>query len=267
MKRFAWLTDIHLNFLPTYEVDEFLAPLAAQRLDGVLIGGDIAEATDVVDYLERIDDRLQTEIYFVLGNHDYYSGRIGRCASKSGTLCATRPRLHYLSDRRRAGAGDWVGLVGHDGWADARLGNYEKSVVSMQDFRLIGDFVGLGKQAASAEAACLGRRSGRRIFAGCLPEALDEFQQVVLLTHVPPLREACWHQGRTSDDDWAPFFTCRAVGDAILQIMPDYPQRRLTVLCGHTHGEGICQPLPNVEILTGGAEYGQPAVQRLFEWD
>jgi len=57
------------------------------------------------------------------------------------------------------------------------------------------------------------------------------------------------------------------VGDAILEIMPQYPQRRLTVLCGHTHGEGVCQPLANVEILTGGAEYGRPAVARVFEWD
>ncbi len=90
---------------------------------------------------------------------------------------------------------------------------------------------------------------------------------MVLLTHIPPLREACWHDGKISDDDWAPFFTCRAVGDAILEIMADHPRQQLTVLCGHTHGAGVAHPLPNVEILTGGAKYGHPAVQRIFEWD
>jgi 3',5'-cyclic-AMP phosphodiesterase len=266
MKRFAWLTDIHLNFLPIYEVDEFLARLDAERFDGVLIGGDIGEALDLGDYLERIDDRLQTEIYFVLGNHDYYSGWIGEVRERVRELCAARPRLHYLSTADAQELASGVGLVGHDGWSDARLGDYEKSVVSMQDFRLIGDFVGLGKQARLPRLHALGDEAAEHI-RRVLPEALERFEHVMLLTHVPPLRDACWHEGRTSDDDWAPFFTCRAVGDALLEIMADYPQRRLTVLCGHTHGEGTCQPLPNIEILTGGAEYGRPAVQRVFEWD
>ena len=30
-------------------------------------------------------------------------------------------------------------------------------------------------------------------------------------------REAAWHQGQLSDDDWIPWFTCRAVGDVILR--------------------------------------------------
>src|SRR5438093_2989908 len=30
-----------------------------------------------------------------------------------------------------------VGLIGHDGWADAREGDYERSTVMMNDYRLI----------------------------------------------------------------------------------------------------------------------------------
>jgi Icc protein len=266
MKRFAWLTDIHLNFLSVDEVDRFLAALAVERFDGLLLGGDIAEAIDLCEYLEWIDKRLQTEIYFVLGNHDYYSGWIGPVREQVRALCATRPRLHYLSESGSFSLARGVGLIGHDGWADARLGNYEKSVVSMHDSHVIGDFVGLGKVARLPRLYALGDEAGNHI-RRVLPLALDEFDRVVLLTHVPPLREACWHEGKTSDDDWAPFFTCRALGDAILEIMPHHPRKQLTVLCGHTHGDGVAQPLPNVEILTGGAEYGQPAVQRVFEWD
>ena len=72
----------------------------------------------------------------------------------------------------------------------------------------------------------------------------------MLLTHVPPVREACWHEGQLSDDQWAPHFTCLAVGEAILDVMAGHPDKRLTVLCGHTHGQGETQPLPNVQILT-----------------
>jgi predicted MPP superfamily phosphohydrolase len=266
MKRFAWLTDVHLNFLPVDEVDAFLAKLADERLDGVLLGGDIAEAIELCDYLQRIDERLATNVYFVLGNHDYYYGWIEPVREHVRRLCAERPRLHYLSECGSFGLGRSVGLIGHDGWADARLGDYEKSVVSMQDFRLIGDFAGLGKQARLPRLHALGDEAAAHI-RRVLPEALAEFDEVVLLTHVPPLREACWHEGQTSDDDWAPFFTCRAVGDAILEIMPNHPRKRLLVLCGHTHGAGVAQPLENVEILTGGAKYGDPTIQRIFEWD
>ncbi len=266
MKRFAWLTDIHLNFLSIDQLDAFLGRLAHERLDGLLIGGDIAEALDLDDYLERIDQRLATDVYFVLGNHDFYHGWIGPVRQQVAALSASRPRLHYLSTAGAIELTGGVGLIGHDGWADARLGNYERSVVSMQDFRLIGDFRGLGKAARLPRLHALGDEAGEHI-RRVLPPALERFSHVVLLTHVPPLREACWHEGRTSDDDWAPFFTCRAVGDAILEIMPRYPQRQLTVLCGHTHGAGVCQPLENVEILTGGAEYGRPEVARIFEWE
>ena len=204
----------------------------------------------------------------MLGNHDYYHGWIGEVREQVAALCAAAAAAALSFDAPDAiGLTPGVGLVGHDGWADARLGDYEKSVVSMQDFRLIGDFRRPGQSRAAAQAACLGGRGGRSCPPRLARRPWSGSTQVVLLTHVPPLREACWHEGQTSDDDWAPFFTCRAVGDAILEIMPHYPQRRLTVLCGHTHGAGVCQPLANVEILTGGAEYGRPAVARIFEWD
>ena len=89
----------------------------------------------------------------------------------------------------------------------------------------------------------------------------------MLLTHVPPLREACWHAGQISDDEWAPHFTCVATGEAILEIMATQPENRLTVLCGHTHGQGETQPLANVQVITGGADYGHPVIQRVLEFD
>ena len=32
----------------------------------------------------------------------------------------------------------------------------------------------------------------------------------------------------------------------------------MTVFCGHTHSPGAANPLPNLEIFTGGAQYGAP---------
>jgi hypothetical protein len=47
--------------------------------------------------------------------------------------------------------------------------------------------------------------------------------------------------------------------------MAAHPHRRLTVLCGHTHGEGECRVSSNLWVVTGGATYGRPRVQRVIE--
>ena len=64
---------------------------------------------------------------------------------------------------------------------------------------------------------------------------MRRFQHIMVLTHVPPFREACWHEGRISDDNWLPHFTCKAVGDVLIEAMAANPDHRMTVLCGHTH--------------------------------
>ena len=50
---------------------------------------------------------------------------------------------------------------------------------------------------------------------------------------------------------------------ALTEIMAEHSDRRLTVPCGHTHGAGETQVLANLLAITGGAEYGRPAVKRV----
>jgi hypothetical protein len=70
-------------------------------------------------------------------------------------------------------------------------------------------------------------------------EAVAAYRNIVVLTHVPPIRTACWHEGRISDDDYLPHFASRAVGDRLAAIMRSHPDRQMTVLCGHTHSPGV----------------------------
>jgi 3',5'-cyclic-AMP phosphodiesterase len=136
----------------------------------------------------------------------------------------------------------------------------------LNDFGLIGEFDGFDEDPATrlAKLHALGDESADH-FRAVLPEALSNFQHVVVLTHVPPFREACWHEGRISDDHWLPFFACKAVGDALRDAMAAAPSQQMTVLCGHTHGSGEAQMLPNLCVLTGKAVYGRPCVQRVLE--
>jgi 3',5'-cyclic AMP phosphodiesterase CpdA len=260
----AWLTDLHLNFLQPSEVNEFLASLAATEADAFLVSGDVGMAHDVTFYLQALDSALQRPIYFVLGNHDFYRGSIVAVRSKIEALCSVCPNLIWMP---KVGVAPLTGatcLVGHDGWGDACCGDYWGLRVHLNDWLLIGEFLGLDPADRLQKLNDLGDEAAAH-FRSVLPGALDGFKHVLVLTHVPPFREACWHEGRISDDDWLPHFTCKAVGDALREAMTARSDREMTVLCGHTHGAGEAQVLPNLKVLTGGAEYGEPRLQRVLE--
>ena len=264
--RVCWLTDLHLNMVSPGEVEKFAAGVVARRPDAVLIGGDTSESKDLIDQLARLARLLRVPVYFVLGNHDYYYGSIEIVRQRIEALCAREPSLVYLSAANVATLSPQVGLVGHDGWADGRLADYFASSVMMNDDFLIAELIGLTRAARWERLKGLADEAAAHI-RRVLPPALERFPRVILLTHVPPFREACWYAGEISNDDWLPHFTCQAVGEAIREVMHDFPTRQLTVLCGHTHGQGEARPLANVQVLTGGAVYGRPEIQRVFELD
>jgi Icc protein len=265
MPRIVWLTDIHLNFVDQADAGTFYESVRASGPDAVMLGGDIGEAHDVERYMAQLDDELGCPVHFVLGNHDFYRGSIAGVREAIARLCTMRPRLNYLTQSPPVALAPAVGLVGHDGWADARLGDYERSYVMMNDYRLIAELAGVGKQERWPLLQALGDAAAAWI-GHVLPLALQTYPQVYLLTHVPPWREACWYQGRLSDDEWAPHFACKAMGDAIHAIMSRFPDRQLTVLCGHTHGAGEAQPAPNIRVFTAAAEYGRPEIAGVFDF-
>ena len=55
------------------------------------------------------------------------------------------------------------------------------------------------------------------------------------------------------------------MGDVLEDVMRRHPDVEMTVFCGHTHGAGECQVLPNLRVVTGGAEYGFPQIQQVLE--
>jgi Icc protein len=266
MPRIAWLTDIHLNFVrPRSGVERFLEAIKAKAPDAVLISGDIGEADSVVRFLERIDSVLGLPVYFVLGNHDFYRGSIAHVRQKVGELCLARPNLTYLTLQRDVvELSPRIGLVGHDGWADARAGDYDLSQVTLNDYLVIDELAPLSKEQRKDRMRQFGTEAAlhlRRLLA----ESAERFDETLLVTHVPPFRELCWHNGVPLDDHWAPHFSCTAVGQAIVSVMRDYPERHLTLLCGHLHTGSQHDPLPNISGLVGGAEYGHPEMVRLLE--
>ena len=262
MKAF-WLTDIHLNFLKPKQLDAFLQSLSRETADCFLVSGDIGEADSLVGYLEEMTAILKRPIYFVLGNHDYYGGWIEEVRARIAAL-QKQENLIWLNKVDYIGLSKETVLVGHDSWADGRLGDFEGSSVELNDFHFIDELKLWDRSdriKAMQELADQAAEHLKRV----LPMALKDHSHVIVLNHVPPFKEACWHEGKLSGDDWLPFFSCQVVGDVLKDVMEKHPAAKMTVLCGHTHGAGKCQVLPNLKVVTGSAEYGFPQIQQVLE--
>jgi hypothetical protein len=182
-------------------------------------------------------------------------------------LAPSRGRLHWLeTESIPVRLTVDTCLVGHGCWGDARLGDFAGTRVHLNDFVQIRDLAGRPWDALGQRLGELGDEAAAHLRA-VLPAAAAIARHVLVLTHVPPFAEACWHEGRISDEEWLPFFTCKAAGDALLEAAIAFPAKRFTVLCGHTHGGGEAHILPNLTVYTGPAEYGHPTLQRVFEAD
>lgn len=266
-KRVVWLTDIHLDLISPDEYVEFLRKVLDYEPDVVLITGDIDE-TNLNDTLRQMSNRLQVPIYFVLGNHDYYRKTISNVRASIEEISRQSRLLKWMPLAGVVELTSAVGMVGHGGWADGGYGDFLASSVMLQDYLLIRDLNNAAGEELLRKLTILGQDAANHLRT-VLPKALERFEHVLVLTHVPPFPEATWHQGNVPelDNPWLPHFSCKAVGDVLLEIAPQFPDRQITVLCGHTHSSGQAQILDNLIVLTGDAEYGYPRVQRIFELD
>ncbi len=262
--RYGWLTDIHLEFLGEREARVFIEDLAGQDIDGLFLGGDISTASHLDFHLQLFEKIFQRSVYFVLGNHDYYGGAIETVRKATRELCSRSSLLHWLPMAGVVELSLDTCLVGHGGWADGRLGDYEGSGIMLNDYLKIRNFVQAGGVGRFALLNSLGDQAAEYLQT-ILPDALVKYKRVFLLTHVPPFKEACWHEGEISDDHWLPHFACKTVGDVLEKLMTEHPDRQLTVLCGHTHSKGYVEILPNLQVKTGMAEYGKPAIQEIIK--
>lgn len=266
----AWGTDVHLNFVPWDRVEAFCQAIIDSQAKAVFLGGDIAEAPELEEYLRFLEGRLARPIYFVLGNHDYYAGAVAGVESQMRDLESTW--LRWLPGAGACRLTERTVLVGHGGWGDARHGDFLNSPVVFSDYFMIQEI----REAAGEDPLAilenrpaiqrklweLGDQAASQLRPSLLA-AVEESSEIIVLTHVPPFREAAWYGGAICGDDWLPATTCKALGDLILLVAESNPRLRLTVLCGHTHGEGESSPLPNVRVYTQGARYGEPTFRLL----
>ncbi|MBL4849535.1 MAG: metallophosphoesterase [Planctomycetes bacterium] len=254
--RIAWASDVHFDFVEREDVVAWCQEIAGAGAEALLLGGDIADARSLEDWLDLVREQLSPRpVYFVLGNHDYYHGSIADVRAMAGAS-----RAEWLANAGPVYLDEQTALVGVGGWGDARVGNFIESPVTLNDYVLIKELA-VAKLDRSLLQPLLEAEGEREasVLRGPLQAALMARERVLVLTHVPPFRAACWHEGQTSNDDWAPGFVCGATGALLLAEAAAHPDRELTVFCGHTHSPGWARSAPNLVTHTLGAEYGAPA--------
>jgi predicted MPP superfamily phosphohydrolase len=259
----AWATDMHLDSVEHSDAVRFCAVVRESRVNALLISGDIADSSSVVRWLEFLDSHLEMPIYFVLGNHDYYGSSVQTMENVVSNLGSSR--LSYLPHSGPVQISEGISLVGHGGWGDCRIGNRDSFEIltdyfAIEDLRETVDLEVLRaghfeRRKLRAKLGELGDRAAE-LLAPHLVEATLSSESVVVLTHVPPFRQSCWHDNAISEDTWLPGFTCKAIGDLLMSVAREHTNISYTVLCGHTHGHGSANILPNLSVITGYGDYG-----------
>ena len=275
MPRLAWITDPHLNFVAPDRLASFIEEINETKADLLLIGGDIAEADSFEHFLRTLADACRIPIYFVLGNHDYYRGSIEQVRQTATRLTHESERINWLPETGVVRISESISLIGHGGWGDGQIGGFLSSEVVLNDYLLIEELQethgseipaidNILTPALLERLQSLGQDAADSLCPH-LAQALEQSDEIIVLTHVPPFLESCWHEGKTSDENWSPHFTCHAMGALLRETMERHPEKTMTVLCGHTHGAGRAQILDNLEVVTGGAVYREPEIQRVWE--
>jgi len=265
--KLAWLTDVHLNFLDADERKKFYQEIINTKCDGVLISGDIAEAPSIKNILTELATVIKKPIYYILGNHDFYRGQIDAVRNEMTALTESNEYLFWLPASMVMQLDNDTLLVGQDGWADGRLGDYHNTRVALNDSRMISDLFQeklVGRSQLLAKMQQLADYDASQLQEQLMQAAAQRPKRIIVLTHIPPFKEACLHEGKISDDDWLPYFASKVSGDVLMNICTTHPDIDFLVLCGHTHDKAKYTPIPNLTVETGHAEYNQPEIQKMI---
>lgn len=276
MARFAWCTDIHLDFIDTNKTIAFINALRTQNIDGVLLTGDISIANLLPQHLGMIEAGLEVPIYFVLGNHDYFGSSIEDVRKEMKDLSNMSTHLKYLATTPYVALSSTTAVVGHDGWYDALYGDWKSGRFVMQDFLQIKDFVenggGQGRfkngfedmNAIVTKAQELAMQGVQHVHDG-IKAAVRYHKNIIVMTHFPPFEESHIHNGRVGAAYAQPWYTSKLMGDMLRQAATAFPAVRFTVLAGHTHGKFDGEIVKNMTCHVGGVEYGRPTMQSIVE--
>jgi len=256
----VWITDLHIDACDSNSVESFVSEIKNTEANIVLVGGDICNGPNSFEWLESLQLNIGKEVFFVLGNHDYYNSSILQTRINADKFNKEQSHCHYLCGNGAIALSDKTALVGHDGWADGRAGDFVGSSVMLNDYVYIEEFKYDRGEKLLRILNHLGTEAAKTVKKTIL-EIIVNYENIIFLTHVPPFKEACVYKGKVTDDNWGPHFVCHAMGEVLLEIAEIYPDKQILCLCGHSHSEADINVKPNLRVVAGASELGVPSIQ------
>jgi 3',5'-cyclic-AMP phosphodiesterase len=258
-----WLSDLHLDAVSEDERDLFYHKLEAHPAERILVGGDTADGLLALQYLKEMQKKSKKQLYFILGNHDCYGSSIAVQKRNADILQEREKEIIYLTKHGPIELAEGVCLIGHDGWSDAREGSFSLSTVLLRDYFEIEELKARSPQELQEVLHELGDESAEESLKK-LSLALQNYETILFLTHSPPFRESCLYANKISNDEWAPHFVNRALGDALLNCAKNHPEKTFYVLAGHSHHAADVEILPNLRVFVLPVELGMPSIHTFF---
>lgn len=251
-----WLTDLHFNFIPSFKSEDFLYLLQHKKPEGIIISGDIAANNRTFYYLNLIKSYVNAPIYFVLGNHDFYGSSFEDMKKNASNL---GEGFHYLTNEDVLELNPMVGLVGDDGWYDARWRDPITNIVFLADFLRINNFFFLSQQeklALCREMALVSVQNVRKK----LSKAFKKYDKVYFVTHFPP-----WPDNSSIFSTfWRPYNSSKIMADMLLDLMKDLNNKDLIILSGHNHKYRDERITSNIRLKTGGVRVLFPKIHEVI---
>lgn len=266
--KLAWITDPHLDHLEKKDPDALVRLGLALDREGathILLGGDISDSRSFEDHLKRFSKVCGRPVYYVLGNHDYYFGSIAEVRKRAAEL--EIPGVLWLPSTGVVDLGDGTALIGHGGWGDAHRGDLEKFVI-LTDYAAISDLAvnidredfwvkGFTKRKPLVKKLQQLGREAAEILRTDLEHAVEEYQRILILTHVPPFTQTCTYKDGPGTELGFPGFLWDTMGGILSDTAALHPDIEFFTFSGHTHQESQGNIGQNLRAWSASAEYGE----------
>lgn len=260
-----WLGDLHLDKTHDQKRRKLFGIIRSIESDCLVITGDVSNSSHLKDHLTGLASACWPRpLHFVPGNHDFHGSSIAMTGKLLMQLTGEIGNFHYLNGAQIIRLGPSTCLVGHGGWADARAGYGQSTIIDTPDRHSILEFRGLNREQALRKMRELGMDAAAAI-RKILPLALAQYQHVVIAMHVPPFPTAVRFSNRPCGPTHLPHFSNLSAGLAIIGIARAFPHRRITILAGHSHSGCTQTIMPNLTIRVGHARTGKPGVFELVK--
>ncbi|WP_158423006.1 metallophosphoesterase family protein [Legionella oakridgensis] len=232
MKHCLWLTDLHVDRLSKQDYRHLLHRIHNAAADAIWITGDIGNPPYNWHFLETLLTYINTTVYFVLGNHDFYGLKIEEARSRAVELMKRYANAYYLTTMPSVICNDVV-LAGVDGWANTgKIPLLEKTWDGdeIQDWQ--GKTLSLLQDSMNREA----KKDAEQLLIKCRQGMMNNIlKKIVLLTHVPP-GQACLGSGSPkSFQAKRTVYYSQALAEALNELKTCYPDVLFNLFSGHLH--------------------------------